>query len=119
MAFLLHAQKCAEVKIFAINPSPRTGDALLQDRRERIRKVRLVVFHPTPRCARIFLSRASTGIALDGQKELIALTPKRRGFQSRRSAYTLRMAKRREDACALRKLPRNELSAAMDFARSA
>ena len=79
MSFLLHAQKCAEVKIFAVNPSPRTGDALLQDRRERIRKVRLVVFHPTPRCARIFLSRASTGIALDGQKELIALTPKGAG----------------------------------------
>jgi hypothetical protein len=48
------------------------GDALLQNRRERIRQINFAVLHPVAHRARIFLSRASFGSALDGTEEVIA-----------------------------------------------
>ena len=47
------------------------GDALLQNRRERIWKTGFIVLHSAARRARIFLSRAGFGSALDGEKEII------------------------------------------------
>jgi hypothetical protein len=56
------------------------GDALLQNRRERIWKTGFIVFHPAARRARIFLSRAGFGSALDGEEEIINRVMKRFGF---------------------------------------
>ena len=46
------------------------GDTFVQNRRGRIWKTGSALLHPTAHRARIFLSRASSGAALDGQKEI-------------------------------------------------